>query len=260
MRPHRPEHGPDVGVGGVVGVQHLHPQSGGAGDDRQGPDEAAGEERPGEQPALRGRGLALEEEAGTHPDHPDVGVPQFERVEPAFEVRLLPRVRRAGPAVGGPALVDPFVLRSRRVGADRRRVDEGGHAHLGDGLEHPDRSEHVVAPGDLGFVGGLEEPGEVDDGRRVAQQLVQVVVGDVGDDELGLAAAPVGGAAGDADHRSDCVLGAERRRDAGAHVSGRARDDHLQALCSGHGGGYPRPRRSIPAGREHFGRCRCCIG
>ena len=80
----------------------------------------------------------------------------------------------------GVRLVDRHVLGPRRVGADRRGVDEPRHLRNGRGLEHPAAALDVDRSGLLLVARGLDQPGEVDDSVGALQQGHQGCAGDVG--------------------------------------------------------------------------------
>ncbi len=66
--------------------------------------------------------VAMTCESGSQPNHPCVRMLVFERIKDPLKVGLSPGVPSVGPAVGGPALVDPSILvdPAGRRGCDHR--------------------------------------------------------------------------------------------------------------------------------------------
>lgn len=137
------------------------------------------------------------------------------------------------PPVG--QLVDAAVLRSGRVGADRRCVDERRHARRGSRLEDATRALDVDAARHVAIVGRLDQPREVDDDVRAAKRFGEVVARDVGADPARALERQAGPAARDPDDLVDGVVGAERGEQARPDVAGRAgdRDPHQAAAGGG---------------------------
>ena len=98
---------------------------------RLGPHERVGEQRAGEVAPDLARGVALEDQPRPQPHDTDLGVLGLEHVEQLLDLGLVARVERGLDPAGRPALVDRAVLRARRVGADRGRVDQSRHARRG---------------------------------------------------------------------------------------------------------------------------------
>jgi hypothetical protein len=174
----------------------------------------------------------------------------LEGVQQPLDVGLLAAVGAGRPAMGRPGLVDRPVLGAGRVGAHRRGVDQRRHLGLPHRLKDPAAADHVDAPGGDRVVGGLEEPGKVDDDVGAAEARHQVVAAHVRGGPLGLGRLPCRQAAGQAQHGADRRLLGQRLDQAGPDVPGGPNDNDSHALrlppAGGRkpGGAGPVPGRS----------------
>jgi hypothetical protein len=203
-----------------------------------------GQQRTGEQPPDLLRGAALEDQPGAQPRHAQLGMARLDGVQRALGGGLVTRVERGLDAVRRPRLVHPAVLRARRVGADRGRVDQRARARLRRGLEHPPRARHVDAL-ELGLVArGLDQPGEVDDGVGAGEVRLERIGRDVGAHPARTRVAPLRHPARDAHDLLDALIRGQRAQQCSADVAGGARDDDSHA---------PGPARRPPYGNDGAG-------
>ena len=154
-----------VGLADVLGVHRLEAQAVDPGQRRQeaAAQQEVGQEGPDEEAADLGRGLVLEDQRGTEPHDPRLGIVGFEAVELALHRDLVARVEGGRGALGRPALVDLAVLGAARVGADRGGVDQLRHAGRGGGLEDAPAALDVDPLQRHRVPRGLDRPGQVDD-------------------------------------------------------------------------------------------------
>src|SRR5215204_6819199 len=148
----------------------------------------------------------------------------FEAVEAALDLCLVACIETGRDTVRRPRLVDAAVLWTRRVGAQRGRVDDRPDSGLGGGAEDAGAPLDVYAPEQIAVVSGLDQPGEVDGGVGAAEETREVRVHDVGRNPFGLRLLERGTTARDPDDRLDLGLVRERAEQAGSDVPGGADD------------------------------------
>jgi len=163
-----------VGLADVERVHRLEAQARDARDDREpaGPHERNGPAKRRLMPAAASRSKISPERSRTTRSS---GRSRSSRSSRRVGVRLVPRVEARRDAERRPALVDPPVLRPRRVRADRRGVHERTDTGLGRRPEDAVAAEHVDAPELVQVVRRLDRPREVDDGVGAAEERHEVV-------------------------------------------------------------------------------------
>ena len=182
-------------------------------------------QRPEEQPGDPRPCFALEDQRLAQAHDPHIGVLGLEAVEQALHRRLVPRVVARRDPLRRPAFRHRAVLRPRRVGADRRGVDDCAHTGPSRRREDPVAAHHVGREQRRLVVRGLDEPGQVHDHVGAAEQRHQVRLRHVRRGPFDLGERQPRQSAGDTQHRVDPGVGDQRGQHARSHVPGRTGDD-----------------------------------
>src|SRR5690606_16531975 len=149
-----------------------------------------------------------------------------------LDIVLLDHVGRLGPAFGGPGLVDRCIAGTRRVLADRLRVDEGRHPGGLHGVEDAFGTTHIGAPGVQWPPGGLERPRQMDHRIRTAEDRREITRPDIRGHPFHARPFRGGFAPGQAGNRGHLGCGGQGVEHRGPHIAGRPRDDYTHRFSS----------------------------